>query len=855
MRFKVVAICLLGAFALIGGYVFTDWYSVIPESSPATFVGRDSCVKCHQTEVDRFHGSHHDKAMDIASEETVLASFSGETFTSFGIESRFYRDDGRFMVRTEGPNGTIEDFEVKYVFGVEPLQQYMVEFDRPADMPKNEIARLQVLSICWDTKKKKWFQLQPPDVKEKIEPGDPLHWTGRTQCWNTSCADCHSTDLKKNFDLDSLTYHTTFSEIDVSCEACHGPGSHHVKMAESNSLFWDRKQGYGLAKLKGEDSTNQIETCAKCHARRGGIQEGFCGGKSFTDYYSPELLTEQTYHDDGQIKDEVYVYGSFLQSKMYHEGIRCTDCHDPHSTKVKFDTNELCTSCHAHPAGKYDSPNHHRHQAGSTGSKCVECHMPSTTYMHVDPRRDHSLRIPRPDLSVKHNTPNACSQCHIDSTKLPPTEQKLLAGKQYLDWLTLSKKNKVIADELKRLDTWAEKSVTDWYDEPKRPDHHAEIFHRIRNNDDDSDAYDKLRRMVSDRKTADIVRATAAMELSRNARELERSASRAFMGSDKDNMSPTMKMLQQEESVLVIQGLLQTLEIEIATILNSSWKANSEGAVANALTNYVLTLKKLSEHPALLVRIEASRIMLRIPSSIQEKHLDSKEMEVVQAAFDELVSSVKSNQERARTLLALGSIYQLKSEANEQQRRRFSAKKLVESDRYFELARQAYRDAVRVEPLESGARGNLAAMNEQLIGRFGQQLAELSDQTESPVFKKLTTQIAALREETRELRKGELNVLRVEAKRAIQSQIGAAVVDRYAMALYVDNQIEECEKQLKIAVGLAPEDPTIILHYVLILQKQKKFAGALLYADKLLILAPNDPSYRQLRDEIAKEVR
>ena len=157
----------------------------------------------------------------------------------------------------------IEDFEVKYVFGVEPLQQYMVEFDRPADMPKNEIARLQVLSICWDTKKKEWFQLQPPDVKEKIEPGDPLHWTGRTQCWNTSCADCHSTDLKKNFDLDSLTYHTTFSEIDVSCEACHGPGSHHVMMAESNSFFWDRKQGYGLAKLKGEDSTNQIETCAK----------------------------------------------------------------------------------------------------------------------------------------------------------------------------------------------------------------------------------------------------------------------------------------------------------------------------------------------------------------------------------------------------------------------------------------------------------------------------------------------------------------------------------------------------------------------------------------------------------------
>ena len=205
-------------------------------------------------------------------------------------------------------------------------------------------------------------------------------------------------------------------------------------------MFWDRKQGYGLAKLKGDDATAQIETCAKCHSRRGGIQEGFCGGQSFHDFYTNELLTEQTYHAMAKSKTRFTVYGSFLQSKMYHEGIRCTDCHDPHAAKVKFDTNQLCTSCHAHPAGKYDTPNHHRHKEGSTGAQCVECHMPETTYMAVDPRRDHSLRIPRPDLSVKHGTPNACTQCHIDSAKLPEVDQKNLDGKQYLDWLTLSKR-------------------------------------------------------------------------------------------------------------------------------------------------------------------------------------------------------------------------------------------------------------------------------------------------------------------------------------------------------------------------------------------------------------------------------
>ena len=233
---------LIGAvlLSLGGGYVASDWYISIPASNQPTYVGRDSCIRCHQQQADLFHGSHHDLAMDRATPATVLANFDDQSLEAFGVESRFFRDGDRFMVHTEGPDGQMSDFEVKYVFGVEPLQQYMVEFDRPPEMPESEIARLQVLSLCWDTGKKEWFHLQPPDVSEKIEPTDPLHWTGRTQCWNTSCADCHSTDLKKNFDLETLTYHTTFSEIDVSCEACHGPGSQHAKSGNKDLIERDR---------------------------------------------------------------------------------------------------------------------------------------------------------------------------------------------------------------------------------------------------------------------------------------------------------------------------------------------------------------------------------------------------------------------------------------------------------------------------------------------------------------------------------------------------------------------------------------------------------------------------------------
>ncbi len=190
----------------------------------------------------------------------------------------------------------------------------------------------------------------------------------------------------------SERYHTTFSEIDVSCEACHGPGSLHVELANSRSLFWDRNHGYGLAQLKGDDPEPQLQTCAPCHSRRGVLNADFRPGDHYTDHYALELLRPDTYHADGQIKDEVYVYGSFIQSKMYHKGIRCTDCHDPHSLQLKHPGNETCTSCHQHAAGKYDVPSHHHHTPGTPGAMCVNCHMPHTTYMAVDPRRDHSLR-------------------------------------------------------------------------------------------------------------------------------------------------------------------------------------------------------------------------------------------------------------------------------------------------------------------------------------------------------------------------------------------------------------------------------------------------------------------------------
>jgi Flp pilus assembly protein TadD len=327
--------------------------------------------------------------------------------------SRFYhrpvKDDANdarieYLARTDGPDGHDGTFRCEYTFGVRPLQQFLVPMER---------GRYQCLPLAWDTLNEQWFHLYPD---EPIPHHDVLHWTGPLQNWNYMCADCHSTNLQKGYDVETDTYHTTFSEIDVSCEACHGPGSLHVELSDAWSPFWDRKLRYGLPNLKSDDSRVEIETCAPCHARRRIIYPGFKPGDKFLDHFMPELLDGNLYYADGQILEEDYVYGSFIQSLMYRNKVRCTDCHDPHSARVKFDDNRLCGQCHV-PA-KYDTPQHHHHpDASQPGTLCVECHMPETTYMVVDARRDHSLRIPRPDLTVSLGIPNACTLCHDDASK------------------------------------------------------------------------------------------------------------------------------------------------------------------------------------------------------------------------------------------------------------------------------------------------------------------------------------------------------------------------------------------------------------------------------------------------------
>ncbi len=414
MTRTLIKLLVIGCFAL---------GTAQPTLGADGYVGSKACAACHEQPYADWLGSHHDLAMQPATPETVLGDFDDRTFSYAGITSTFYRKGTAFWVRTDNAKGELQEFPVDWVLGVYPLQQYL--------LPTGD-GRLQALTIAWDARPKKeggqrWYHLYPDDA---ITAGDPLHWTGPYQNWNTRCAECHSTNVKKNYIASQHRFATQWDEDDVGCEACHGPGAQHIDLAKKQALGGEAHSGFRMSlAARGQwawatDATiahrsaplpgnTQIDNCARCHARRSTLGD-YHYGADLLDTHRLALIESPLYWPDGQIRDEVYVYGSFIQSKMHQAGVVCANCHNPHSNALVATGNAVCGQCHLPTT--YDSTSHHRHPTGSAGAQCVECHMPAQVYMGVDARRDHSMRIPRPDLSLMTGSPNACTACHTENS-------------------------------------------------------------------------------------------------------------------------------------------------------------------------------------------------------------------------------------------------------------------------------------------------------------------------------------------------------------------------------------------------------------------------------------------------------
>jgi len=391
------------------------------EKNEASYMGSSQCAECHEAQFKAWQGSHHDMAMRHARAESVLGDFQNAAISFGDKTSRFFQRDNRYWANIEGPDGQFHDYQVKYTFGFEPLQQYMVEFGD---------GRVQLIPFAWDSRTKeeggqRWFNLYPEQTQKHQE----FYWTNTGQNWNYMCADCHSTNVKKNFDVETNTYKTTYSEINVGCEACHGPASEHIEWSKNaiDSLSdkgfrrdlsksvdeWVSKAGHSTLLPSKINPSQQTLVCAQCHSRHVQISEDdFVASQAFGDRYLMSLINAQLYYPDGQVYDEGYVYGSFLQSKMNKNGVVCSNCHEPHSGKLVQPEKTVCLQCHQ--TQTYASQSHHHHQEGSPGAQCVNCHMPETTFMQVDARRDHGWHVPRPDFAQSLGTPDTCLSCHAD---------------------------------------------------------------------------------------------------------------------------------------------------------------------------------------------------------------------------------------------------------------------------------------------------------------------------------------------------------------------------------------------------------------------------------------------------------
>ncbi len=363
------------------------------EETPEAYVGSAACGVCHPVPFLEWRGSHHQLAMQPASQASVQVDPSAATPTIAGRPASLSGAGDEAVIHSDGG-----EFPVRYVFGVSPLQQFLVDAGN---------GRLQGHALAWDSRSageggQRWFDLTPDVASDD----DVLHWSGPAQTWNFMCADCHSTAVTKGYDPVRRAYDTSFAEVSVGCEACHGPGAAHARSPYTSEIVREPT----------------LEVCATCHSRREQLAEGYRPGADLFDHYLPSLLDDGLYFADGQIHDEVYVYGSFLQSRMHAAGVTCTDCHAPHSANLKRPGDATCTACHSETAdtrypqaaGRYASPDHHFHDDKTEGARCVSCHMPARTYMQIDARRDHRFGIPRPDLTRALGVPNACSGCHAD---------------------------------------------------------------------------------------------------------------------------------------------------------------------------------------------------------------------------------------------------------------------------------------------------------------------------------------------------------------------------------------------------------------------------------------------------------
>ena len=321
--------------------------------------------------------------------------------------------ENQFYITEPDLSGKPLEHRVEYTLGERRFQHYLTTL---AD------GRILVLPPTWDIARKNWTL--------GLDIGNPEEGSGDpVQVWNKSCYSCHVSQGQKNFDLEKLRYQTTWQDLGINCESCHGPGGEHigratgVKAMDAATRAQIKEAIVNPARLNAASSTT---ICAQCHSLRDIYADNFKAGANFYDYFTPVMeyrlpaSPDSAYWADGRPRQLANETFGLWQSQCFLKGgATCTTCHArPHTSDVEHDArlrpgnNALCTGCHTKIASNISAHTHHA--AKSTGSSCIECHMPATVVSLKTRMRDHSISMPSPENTIRHEIPNACNVCHRD---------------------------------------------------------------------------------------------------------------------------------------------------------------------------------------------------------------------------------------------------------------------------------------------------------------------------------------------------------------------------------------------------------------------------------------------------------
>lgn len=367
------------------------------------------CAACHAEQFEQWAGSDHAWAWRTLDAARDAEPYHRQQLQAHGSTVSFTTTPaGKYLLKDAA---VAEPFTVHSVVGRTPLVQYLV---------RGKDGGLQAPSAAWDVDRHEWFDLFEQDARLSAEglarrqAGDWGHWLGRGMNWDSQCAWCHMTGFRKNYHADTDTYAATHREPGVTCTQCH-------RLADAP----DAQDGCLVAKADRKLTPDRVhDNCASCHARREEFDDRFRAGDRFDDHFRLELpILPGVFWPNAMQRDEAYCETGLKHSRMGAAGVTCLDCHDPHTAQLKLpqEDNSLCLRCHADGTAVNGTPAPIVTKVpaglcpeGSTGGRCVECHMPASPYMARDMRRDHSFNIPDPELSRELGLPNACTMCHQD---------------------------------------------------------------------------------------------------------------------------------------------------------------------------------------------------------------------------------------------------------------------------------------------------------------------------------------------------------------------------------------------------------------------------------------------------------